>query len=451
MQEKVQLINHASIFIKIDKDMSILSDPWYEGQAFDNGWSLLHQNNEKFILKTLEETNYIYISHEHPDHFSISFFKKYSKLIKEKNIKIILQKTLDQRVENFLKNKFQLEVVVLKSYKTEEISGQKLTLIDCGTIDSSILVETDQTYHLNLNDCDFTKSQLKTIKDLINNHKKKVIVYMQFSYAAFRSNNEWLNKASKYKLEKLVEVYNFFNADLLIPFASFIYFSSPENFRLNKYMNTVKSTSDYLKKNNIKYCILNPAEHEINIVKIINDQNLRNSIINNSVNFWDTKIDIIKPDKEVFDKFEISQILKDNFLLRIKKKNTIFLMYIIRFLSLKYFFGDTIIHLNDKNETYILNFFNITRDDKISKKQIDLEMKSKRFFFMLKEAYGVDTITINGCFNNVKKNGFEIFIRSMGFVVLNQVDRGINLRDIFTNKMINRIEDIFLRLFKKNS
>lgn len=450
MEEKIQLINHASIFIRINKDMSILSDPWYEGQAFDNGWSLLHQNSEKFIQKTLEKINFIYISHEHPDHFSISFFKKYSKFIKEKNIQIILQKTLDQRVENFLKNKLELEVIVLKSYKTEKICGQKVTLIDCGTIDSSILVETDQTYHLNLNDCDFTKSQLKKIKDLLKNNKK-IIVYMQFSYAAFRSDDEWLYKASKYKLEKLVEIYNFFNADLIIPFASFIYFSSPENFRLNKYMNKVQSTSDYLKKNNIKYCILNPAEHEIDIIKIINDLNLRNSIIHNSVNFWDTKMDIIKPDREVFEKYEISGTLKENFLLRIREKNSIFLMYVIRFLSFKYFFGDTIVHLNDKNETYILNFFNITRNDKIIKKQIDLEMKSKRFFFMLKEIYGIDTITVNGCFNNVKKNGFENFIRSMGFVVLNQVDRGINFKDLFSVKIINKIEDILLRLFKKNS
>ena len=70
---------------------------------------------------------------------------------------------------------------------------------------------------------------------------------MQFSYAAFRSDNEWLEKASKYKLEKMAEIYNFFNADILIPFASFIYFSSSENFGLNKCMNKVKITSDFLK------------------------------------------------------------------------------------------------------------------------------------------------------------------------------------------------------------
>ena len=56
------------------KDMNILTDPWYNGNAFDNGWSLLYENKHKFIIKVLNKTNYIYITHEHPDHFSIKFF-----------------------------------------------------------------------------------------------------------------------------------------------------------------------------------------------------------------------------------------------------------------------------------------------------------------------------------------------------------------------------------------
>ena len=38
---------------------------------------------------------------------------------------------------------------------------------------------------------------------------------MQFSYAAFRSTDEWLKRASQYKLQKLVEIFTFFNAILL--------------------------------------------------------------------------------------------------------------------------------------------------------------------------------------------------------------------------------------------
>ena len=450
MSEKIQLINHASIYIKLDKEVGILSDPWFEGRAFDNGWSLLHENDENFIRQTLDKTNFIYISHEHPDHFSIAFFKKFSNFIKEKNIKIILQKTIDKRVENFLKNKFNLEIIILENYETQEICGYSMTLIDCGTIDSSLLLETDQTYHLNLNDCDYTKSQLKKIKSLIKN-KKKIVIYMQFSYAAFRSDSEWLERASIYKLDKMIEIYNFFNAEFLVPFASFIYFSSSENFRLNKFMNKVKTTSEFLKNNNTNYCFLNPSEHEVEIGQLIKNNYLRNSINENSVKFWDKKIENIKPQNETFEISEISESLMNEFLNRIKKKNTFFLMYLIRILSFKYFFGNSVVHLSDKNETYILNFYSIKKTDKILRSKIDLEMKSKRFAFLLKETYGLDTITVNGCFENINKNGFERFIRSIGFVVLNQVDRGINIRDVFTPKIFNRIEDIFLRLFKKNS
>ena len=450
MRQKIQLINHASVYLKLSKDLNLLTDPWYDGSVFDDGWSLLYENDEKFILEILDKINFIYISHEHPDHFSISFFKKYVKILKYKNIKIIFQKTLDKRVESFLKKKFGLEIIILENHITKKICGQKITLIDCGTIDSSLLIETDNFYHLNLNDCDFTNSQLKKIKSLIKNNKK-IVIYMQFSYAAFRSTDNWLNKASQYKLKKLVEIFSFFNADLLIPFASFIYFSSSENFKLNKYMNTIKTTSDFLDKNNTTYCFLNPEDKEIDIEEIIYNKNLREQINNNSMEFWDKKIKNIKPYKETSEVFEISETLKNNFLSRIREKNTILLMHLIRFLSFNYFFGDTSVHLEDRKETYVLNFFSITRNDKILKSQVDLQMKSKRFVFLLRESYGLDTITVNGCFQNIKKNGFENFIRSIGFVVLNQVERGINLKDLMTSKIINRLEDILLRLFKKNS
>ena len=159
--QKIQLINHASVYLKLSKDLNLLTDPWYDGSAFDDGWSLLYENDEKLILEILDKINFIYISHEHPDHFSISFFKKYAEILKYKNIKIIFQKTFDKRVESFLKKKFRLEIIILENYKTTNICGQKITLIDCGTIDSSLLIETDDFYHLNLNDCDFTNSQLK--------------------------------------------------------------------------------------------------------------------------------------------------------------------------------------------------------------------------------------------------------------------------------------------------
>ena len=112
MKEKIRLINHSSLYMNFSEDLRILTDPWYSGLAFDGGWSLIYENNEVFVKNLLNKVDYIYITHEHPDHFSIPFFKKYSEQLKEKNIKIIFQKTLDKRVEEFLKKKFNLEIII---------------------------------------------------------------------------------------------------------------------------------------------------------------------------------------------------------------------------------------------------------------------------------------------------------------------------------------------------
>ena len=58
-----------------NSDISLLTDPWYAGNVFNDGWSLLYENEIKEIIDTIENITHIWISHEHPDHFSIKFFK----------------------------------------------------------------------------------------------------------------------------------------------------------------------------------------------------------------------------------------------------------------------------------------------------------------------------------------------------------------------------------------
>ena len=98
---KIEFINHASVLIS-NENISVLSDPWYQGDAFHKGWNLLHELDDIDIDNLLDRTTHIWISHEHPDHFSIMFFKKFENKIKEKNIEILFQETADKRVESFL-------------------------------------------------------------------------------------------------------------------------------------------------------------------------------------------------------------------------------------------------------------------------------------------------------------------------------------------------------------
>ena len=98
---EIQFINHASVLVK-NGGIKLLSDPWYQGDAFHKGWNLIHELSDEEILNLLDEVTHIWISHEHPDHFSIMFFKKFGEILKEKNIEIIFQDTKDKRVESFL-------------------------------------------------------------------------------------------------------------------------------------------------------------------------------------------------------------------------------------------------------------------------------------------------------------------------------------------------------------
>ena len=97
----IKFINHASVIISNDK-ISLLSDPWYFGTAFHDGWSLIYENKEEDITNIISEITHIWISHEHPDHFSIQFFKKYASNLRERKIKILFQETKDKRVIKYL-------------------------------------------------------------------------------------------------------------------------------------------------------------------------------------------------------------------------------------------------------------------------------------------------------------------------------------------------------------
>ena len=58
VKSNITFINHASIKIS-NNETSLLTDPWYEGEAFNKGWSLLYENEEKKILQILSEIQFI--------------------------------------------------------------------------------------------------------------------------------------------------------------------------------------------------------------------------------------------------------------------------------------------------------------------------------------------------------------------------------------------------------
>ena len=189
MQSTVSLINHASIEINID-GISIISDPWYEGAAFHKGWKLIYELPKEKLKKYFENTDYVYISHEHPDHFSPAFFlKKENKIIfKENNIKVLFQETKDKRVVTFLK-KNGYEVIEVPNNKFVDLKNEvKIKIVKFGYIDSALIIEGSKEKILNLNDCPL--NEIDKIKEFKKKYGRFDLLLTQFSYAAWKGNED---------------------------------------------------------------------------------------------------------------------------------------------------------------------------------------------------------------------------------------------------------------------
>ena len=329
----VKFINHASIMIS-NSNKSILTDPWYSGSVFDDGWNLLYENSQEKIQELLENVNFIWISHEHPDHFSIKFLNDFEKILKAKNIKFIFQKTKDQRVISYLK---------IKKFNFIELDNNELFNIDenfnlkiqrCDFYDSALIINIGNKKIFNLNDCPLkTKNEIRNFKKL---YGECDFLFTQFSYAAWkggRTNLKWRNSASEEKIEVLKYQSEILEAKFTIPFASFIKFSDSYNNYLNDSINTPNIILDKCKNIKSNILFLEPYQVlDLDDPKMeINGYEFWNNIYQNKQNFK-----LINNNKSY--NFELLTESFNIYINRIFKNNSKYLIFLIsKFKFLQFF------------------------------------------------------------------------------------------------------------------
>jgi len=117
----IKYFNHAFLIIE-GKNFKFATDPWAIGPAFNNGWWL----NEKTEANWLEEVNlcdFIYISHNHPDHLNHHTLKKISK-----NKTIIIPKFQVDSIGGMLKKlKFE-KLIYLEINKQYQLKKSNLVI-----------------------------------------------------------------------------------------------------------------------------------------------------------------------------------------------------------------------------------------------------------------------------------------------------------------------------------
>jgi UDP-MurNAc hydroxylase len=427
MKTSIQFINHASVIVS-DGETSVLSDPWYTGDIFHKGWNLLHETSYQDIDNMLNSITHIWISHEHPDHFSIPFFKSYAQKIKDLSITILFQKTKDKRVLKFLTAQ-GIDVQELYFNRAHAItSDYKVTCIKDGFYDSGLLIESHGEKILNLNDCEIKTSA--RINDVYSVTGDVDILLTQFSFAAWKGgkkNKRWRDEAAAEKINTMKLQIEKFKPNKVIPFASFVYFSNYENFYLNDAVNKPKDLREKLKKFASKLIIMAPFDEVGGIKQRIN--------IENAVAFWDKKYQILKPVTR-FETVDIAEIRKsfELYCKRIHNNNNINLIKIIRAISPISAFKPCIVHLEDLDIS--IKFDYAKKSFIETTEQAMLSMKSESLNFIFKNSFGFDTLTVNGCFEEVSKNGFARAAKTLAIENLNNLGINIEVKTLFNFSII---------------
>ena len=220
---EISFINHASVVFDCGTT-KILTDPWYQGLVFDNGWSLL--NDEEIDINEID-FNHLWYSHEHPDHFNLPDLLAI-KESKRKDITILFQKTKDQKVKKFCESKGFL-VQELDNGKPFFIDGVKIICGQCGH-DSWLSVNYNDTTALNLNDC-----RIETCEDIhkvVNLTGEVNILLTQYGSANWTGNSG--DKQTKQRSKEKVffrtdNQIRYIKPEIIIPFASFCYFCHEQN------------------------------------------------------------------------------------------------------------------------------------------------------------------------------------------------------------------------------
>ena len=425
-----EFVNHSCVIIS-HNNVSLAMDPWIQGSVFNNSWNLLTKTPEKSI-ESLKKSQFIWFSHEHPDHFNPPNLKIFS----NKNT-FLFQKTIDKRVVKFLE-KISPNIKEINSNEVFQLSKNfSIQVIPFQYLDSMSVIRIENLTILNLNDCDIKNDfQLEYIKDKTGPID---ILLVQFSYAIGKSNKDDKDEREKWSkeiLKKLSDNIKFLNPKIVIPFASFCYFSKKDNFYMNDSVNKIDATINYLSKENsgVKFLSFYPGDTW--------DFNSHISNINtfNKYNKDYSKIEVLPLDENVID-YNTLNISSNKFIDVTKKKNNLFYFYkLYNKNKYKIFFK-----LTDINKTYNFTFDKgliESTDFTQNKPWCSLTSQSLNNLFV--GGYGYDALIIGGRFES-NKLGLNSLNRIFKFQAKNYQNIYYNFNDILNSffKKIFRASKIF--------
>jgi UDP-MurNAc hydroxylase len=225
---RITFVNHASFLLQA-AGTSIWCDPWTTGRVVNNCCALYSPSAQV----NYSEVDYIWISHEHSDHFNFATLKSIP-LAERQRIQIIYQRHSSPRVVEALRKLGFEKIWELPLYRWLTLRpGMEILCGSVGTMDSFIAFRAEGECILNLNDCICTDSQIKYIHRLVG---RPNVLLTQFSFAQWIGNYEDQTDAVQQKIRELKYRVYVLQPEFTVPCASFGYFCNQENSWMNRLM-----------------------------------------------------------------------------------------------------------------------------------------------------------------------------------------------------------------------
>ena len=254
---KIRLVSHASVVISCG-DTKIWTDPWVVGRAFNDSWTLWPP--PAFSAAVLEGVDYLWISHEHPDHLNFPTLAALPAHFRAQ-VTLLFQDNNPERIFTPLRQLDFRKFQVLPHRSITQLTAR--TAIYCyrvGTLDSCLGVISDGQTALNLNDARLNAADYARILhdigpvDAVLNQfsvavKDPVVDYQQHARAA-----------GQHVLQSVAADHRGLRAKVTVPFASFMYFSSIDNAHMNAFSNTPRDVFDFCRDRGQEVIVLYPGD-----------------------------------------------------------------------------------------------------------------------------------------------------------------------------------------------
>ncbi len=237
---RLSLVGHASVIIEAS-DVRLLTDPWLTGLAFNDSWAL--HPEPRLRQEDLDSLTHLWISHEHPDHFSPASLHSIPSEVRARVI-LLFQRRYSSEVVDFFATLGFRDVIELPHARFVTIApGVEVYCRQIGHEDSCLAVRGEGQTILNLNDCVGPPTTLHKLKRDLGSID---LLLNQFSIAGWPGNpqeTERCKRAGDGVLDQFVSDLELLGPRFVLPFASFMRWCHQENSYVNRWINRVEDVA----------------------------------------------------------------------------------------------------------------------------------------------------------------------------------------------------------------